>query len=81
MKFIKGYGVIRPPLTELLKKGVFGWTAEVTIAFEKLKLAMILASVLALSIMSEVLTIEIDASNVGIRAVLMQLGHPITYTS
>ena len=50
-------------------------------AFEALKQAIIQASVLKLPDFASDFVIETNASNVGIRAVLTQHGHPITYFS
>ena len=48
-KFIKHYGLISKPLTELLKKGVpFVWTTVTETAFTTLKKALVEAPVLAL---------------------------------
>ncbi|XP_026458654.1 uncharacterized protein LOC113359193 [Papaver somniferum] len=39
-KFVKNYGAISKPLTDLLKKNSFLWTSAATTAFENLKTAM-----------------------------------------
>lgn len=81
-KFIKNYGVICKPLTNLLKKGVvFVWTSEPEVAFQTLKTALITAPVLALPDFSKEFIIQSDASECGIGAVLMQDAHPLAYVS
>jgi hypothetical protein len=81
-RFIKHYGMISAPLTQLLKKGVpFLWTAIAQEAFEVLKSALIQAPVLAIPDFSKQFVIETDASDTGFGAVLMQDGHPISYLS
>lgn len=60
---------------------MFCWTSEHSEAFQALKQALISAPVLALPDFSKVFTVETDASDKGIRAVLQQDGHPIAYLS
>lgn len=81
-RFIQNYGVICRPLTQLLKKETkFHWGAQEQQAFEALKAALVQAPVLALPDFTKTFIVETDASDLGMGAVLMQDGHPISYLS
>jgi hypothetical protein len=81
-KFIRNYGCLSRPLTDLLKKGAsFVWTPTVQQSFEALKQALISAPVLALPDFSKEFVVETDASGTGIGAVLMKQGHLVAYIS
>lgn len=57
-KFVKNFGSIAKPLTNMLKKDCFVWTPTVEEAFEKLKLPLISTPVLALPDFTKDFTIE-----------------------
>jgi len=80
-RFVKGYGIICKPLTQLLKKDAYRWNEEATSAFNQLKHVMTQPPVLALPNLTQQFIIETDASSRGMGAVLMQAGHPIAFIS
>ena len=80
-RFIKHYGIICRPVTDLLKKDGFCWNEQADAAFKKLKQIMCTSPVLRLPDFERPFVIETDASNGGIGAVLQQDSHPIAYLS
>lgn len=68
-------------MTNLLKKEAFHWNNEATASFEKLKKVMTTAPVLKFPDFNKEFTVETDACNSGIGAVLLQENHPISFYS
>ena len=73
-KFVKDYGKIAQPLTNLLKKGKFIWTNEANETFESLKKAMTTTSVLAMPNFQHPFIIKDDSSCEGIASSLHEQG-------
>lgn len=80
-KFVEHYGLIAKPLTEMLKKGKFGWNSMSMAAFQALKDAMTCTPVLAMPNFNEVFEVHTDACDEGIGAALTQQGRPLAYLS
>jgi hypothetical protein len=81
-KFFQHFEIIAKPLTDLLKKNsLFIWTSEHDTSFQTLKSALVTAPVLALPDFSKPFVVEIDASDKGVGAVLMQSNHPVAFVS
>ncbi|CAN6455047.1 unnamed protein product [Victoria cruziana] len=80
-RFIKGYGSIAAPLTQMLRRNAFEWMDKSLEAFFHLKNALVSAPVLTLPDFTKVFVVETDACDVGVGAVLSQDGHPIAYMS
>jgi len=80
-RFIRNYGTIAAPLTQLLRKAGFQWTDAATAAFDELKAALAAAPVLHLPDFAQDFIVDYDASGSGFGAVLHQGEGPIAYFS
>jgi len=81
-RFVGHFGIISKPLKNLLRKNtLFIWTPDHESAFLALKSALCNSPVLALPKFDKSFTIETDASESGVGAVLMQDGHPLAFLS
>uniref|UniRef100_A0A8C5P6V7 Gypsy retrotransposon integrase-like protein 1 n=1 Tax=Leptobrachium leishanense TaxID=445787 RepID=A0A8C5P6V7_9ANUR len=87
-RFIQGFSSIILPLTALTKQQTkFNWTAEAQHAFDSLKHCFSTAPVLVLPDPSQPYEVEVDASSIGIGAVLSQRRppertlHPVAFYS
>ena len=86
-KFCNNFAVVAEPLTRLLqKKQTYIWKEDQRAAFGKVKRLLTSAPVLAMPDFKRPFIIHVDASDLGLGAVLMQesiekLEHPIGYFS
>lgn len=80
-RFVKNYGIVAKPLTNLLKKNQFSWSPAADQAFYNLKQLMSHTPVLAIPDFNLPFTIETDACSTGVGAVLMQLDRPVAFLS
>ena len=80
--FIPGLSTLTAPLQELLKKdGDFSWNCTYDTTFEQIKEAVISDTTLRYFDPSLPMTIQVDASQVGLGAALLQNGKPIAFAS
>jgi hypothetical protein len=80
-KFVHNYGKIATSLTTLIENNAFSWTPVDDQSFQALKEDMCTIDVLALPDFMKTFVLECDASERGIRVVLMQDGRPLTFTN
>ncbi|MCO5604546.1 hypothetical protein L7F22_058713 [Adiantum nelumboides] len=82
-KYVRDYAKIVVPMTDQLKgKGkTFTWGEEQQRSFEKLKIALASAPILAIVDPTKPFVVETDASDRAIGAVLLQDGRPIVFES
>jgi len=86
-RFCKNFAAVTEPLTRLLqKKQTYNWKEDQQVAFDKIKWLLTSAPVLAMPDFEKPFLIHVDASDLGLGAVLMQesgekLEHPIAYFS
>ena len=80
--FIPGLSTLTAPLRELLKKDTdFSWNHTYDITFEWVKEAVVSDTTLRYFDPSLPVTIQVDASQVGLGAALLQNGKPIAFAS
>ena len=80
--FIPGLSILTAPLRELLKKDTgFSWNHTYDTSFEQIKEAVISDTTLRYFDPSLPMTIQVDASQVGLGAALLQNGKPLAFAS
>ncbi|KAK7099608.1 hypothetical protein V1264_003723 [Littorina saxatilis] len=81
-RFIPGYASITEPLRKLTRKEtVWKWTKEEQQAFDKLKHSLTNTPVMSYFSQTEDTTVLVDASPIGLGAILMQKNKVICYAS
>ena len=80
--FIPGLSTLTAPLQELLKKDTdFSWNRTYDITFERVKETVISDTTLRYFDPSLPVTIQVEASQVGLGAALLQNGKPVAFAS
>ncbi|OIV98310.1 hypothetical protein TanjilG_16637 [Lupinus angustifolius] len=69
-RFVKNFGEIGKPLTNLMRNDGFIWSPTASVAFQELKTALTIAPVLALPNFTKTFIVEADAYGTGIGVVL-----------
>jgi len=80
-RFIKNFGILAVPLTNLLRKNSFQWSDQASESFTALKLALSSAPVLHLPDFAKLFVVDCDASGTGFGAVLHQGEGPLAFYS
>jgi hypothetical protein len=81
-RFVKGFSTLSGPLMVLTKKNVrYVWSDECEASFQELKRRLVTAPVLTLPSSKEGFVVYSDASQNGLKCVLMQQGKVIAYAS
>jgi hypothetical protein len=80
-RFIRGYGDIVAPLTQLLKQEAFCWSPTAAAVFDALKTALTTAPVLQLPDFSRLFVVDCDASGSGFGIILHQGAGPLAFYS
>ncbi|XP_026416602.1 uncharacterized protein LOC113327496 [Papaver somniferum] len=70
-KFVRNYGIISKPITDLLKKNSFHWDSSAQTSFEKPKKVVTSTPVLVLPDFGKLFELSTDACDTGVGAVLM----------
>ena len=81
-KFFPNISTITEPLRQLEAKGVeWHWGDNQQKAFDEVKTLITCHPVLQLYDVTKEVTLLCDASHAGVRAALLQEGHPVAFTS
>lgn len=81
-KFVPNLSILTEPLRVLLKKDVeWSWQPDQQKAFEKIKETLLRAAVFKYYDINDKVTLSVDVSSRTLRAILLQKGQPVAYTT
>jgi hypothetical protein len=72
-KFVRNYGMLAKPLTQILQHKQFHWIEDAQLAFEDLKKAMSSTPMLALPYFQQQFVIEIGACDRGVGVFFLKM--------